>query len=125
MSKLSDLTRAGLEDGDDVQKTFYVGYDGNNGHLVLSKRKLQFVKESGLFRKKYDMLLEIPYERIDKITPQGNYKLQISDFEHKEYSFDTIELNESIVESALRELINSANVNELNSAADMVQIAKK
>ena len=125
MTKLSDLANAGLEDGDDVKKTYYVRYDGNYGHLVLSKRKLQFVKESGLFRKKYDMLFEIPYERIDKITPQGKNKLQIRDLEHKDYSFETIENSESIVESTLRELISSANVNEVDSAADMVQVAEK
>jgi hypothetical protein len=62
-----DLAKQALEPGDDIQHSYMASYNGQSGFLVLSKSKLVFVREKGLFRIHYDVTLEVPYVRIDEI----------------------------------------------------------
>ena len=76
--------------------------DGSYGHLMLSDKKLIFVKEEGLFRKKYSAPLLLPYDEVKDIRPIDNYRMEISEKTGKTHKFET-DLNVSNIEKAIRE----------------------
>ena len=78
--------------------------DGKRGYLMMSNQKLVFVHEEGFIRKTYDLILDLPYAKIGKISPQGKYELEITDIDSVKHSFKTEELNISIVENGLDEI---------------------
>jgi len=49
----------GLEDK--IQETYEGKLDGVYGIILISKRKLLFITEKGIFRKSYNLVLALPY----------------------------------------------------------------
>ena len=53
--------------------------DGEYGHLMISDKKLFFVKEEGFFKKKYTAPFLLSYDKVREVCPIDKYTLQISD----------------------------------------------
>lgn len=104
MSGWIDLMKARLGSEDSVQKTFYANYGRTAGYIVMSKGKLFFLEEKGFLRKTWNIILEVPYEKIREVTT-GGPDLTITDAEGKRHTFRIFEIDASIVEKHLKELM--------------------
>jgi len=102
--KWMDIAERNLETGDEIEKTFPAELKDQYGYILMSNRKLQFVSEEGFLRKSYDLLLDIPYERIEAISQGGKYELDITDKDGEKHRFITRDLTASIPEKNLKEL---------------------
>ena len=94
--------RLGLEDK--TLKSYEGEMDGAYGIMSLSKRKVIFVSEKGIFRKSYTLVLDLPYEKIKSLQTEGNYNLIIEDVEGLKHTLK-LRMRSSIVEEALREIM--------------------
>jgi hypothetical protein len=92
----------GLEDK--IQKSYEARLDGAYGIIFMSKRKLLFITEKGRFRKRYDLVLDLPYEKIKSLRTERDYTLIIEDAVGLKYAFRSV-LRGQIVEKALVELM--------------------
>jgi len=90
----------GLED--EVQKSFEARLGGAYGIISMSKRKLIFVTEKGIGRKSYNLVLDLPYEKIKSIRTERDYTLIIEDVVGLRHAFKSVILAQ-IVEEALKE----------------------
>ncbi|NQT08579.1 PH domain-containing protein [Candidatus Bathyarchaeota archaeon] len=88
---------------DKTQKSYEGKLDGVYGIMFMSKRKLIFVTEKGLFRKSYNLVLDLPYEKIKSLRTEGKNSL-IIETEDLKHTFEST-LRISTVEEALRELM--------------------
>jgi len=57
---------------DEVQDLFNASYNDKNGYILLSQKKFLFVSEQGFLQKIYDLVLEVPYDRINEIRCTDN-----------------------------------------------------
>ena len=102
-----DTEKGLIEQGDEVQDSFAVKLDGVYGYLVLSNNKFMFVEEKGFLHRKYFLMLDIPYEKINSITVDNHGKLTITEGEGKSYnftSFDPLIVPITVIESKFKEL---------------------
>mgnify|MGYP001042933785 CR=1 FL=1 len=106
--KWRDLGEKALENEDKIQRSYPGKFDGKSGYLMMSNNKLLFVAEEGFLRKNYSLTLDLPYEKIGKINPNGKYEMEITEAEGGKHSFKTEELNISIIEKSLEDLKNSS-----------------
>ncbi len=92
-----------LEADDNIQKN-YEGYlDEKFGYLVISNKKVMFVREKGLLRKTVMFDLDLPYEEIDKIGPMGDRVFNITEKSGKRHVFRTDVLRVKKIENLLIE----------------------
>ena len=88
---------------DKTQKSYEARLDGDYGIISMSKRKLIFITEKGIFRKSYNLVLDLPYEKIKSLRTEGDYNL-IIESEDLKHTFKPVP-RARIVEEALRELM--------------------
>ena len=79
--------------------------DGDYGHLVLSDKKLIFVKEEGFLRKKYSAPLVLTYDKVKEVSSVNRNRLQISEKTGKTHKFES-DINSSRIEKAIHEEMN-------------------
>ena len=101
--KWKEVAEKNLGRGDEIQKTWFGKLDGKHGFLLLSNEKLLFVHEKGFLHKTYDLVLDLPYDKIGKITNDGKYKLELIDIEGAKHKFSA-ELPMSIIKESLEAL---------------------
>jgi len=89
---------------DKTQKSYEGKVDGNFGIMSMSKRKLIFITEKGIFRKSYNLVLDLPYEKIKSLRTEGKYNL-IIETEDLKHTFESSGLRVPSVEEALKELM--------------------
>jgi hypothetical protein len=97
------LDRIGSEDEDKLN--YPAHYDGKSGYLVLSQRRLLFVEERGFIHKTDTVILDVPYEKITRITVEDGTLVftEVDGVRHYITSIVPI----STIENALRELRES------------------
>ncbi len=78
--------------------------DGDYGHLIISDKKLIFVKEEGFIRKIFSAPLVLLYDNVKDIHPVDDHHLLISEKTGKRYKFAT-ETNITNVNIAIHEKI--------------------
>lgn len=106
-SKRLETAKERLEPGDDVQKSYTGHLDKKSGSLIGSNSKLLFVEEKGFLSKTYNVVLDIPYEKVKEFTPVDRYKLRITDTEGEHHEFVS-DIHASTVDTAMKELIEAA-----------------
>ena len=89
---------------DKSQKSYEGKLDGAYGIILMSKKKLIFITEKGIFRKSYNLVLDLSYEKIKNLRTEGNYNL-IIETEDLEHTFTSTVLLISTIEKALREIM--------------------
>ncbi len=92
---------------DEIKLSWAGELDGKNGFLMMSNKKLLFLQESGFLSKKYDFPLDLSYDRIKDVRPEGRNKLILADAEDRKHSFVTYDIPVSRVEQSLRKLSKS------------------
>ena len=107
--KWKDLAEKNLDQGDKIQKSFPGKFDGKHGYLIMSKRKLQFLLEEGFLHKVYDLVIDLPYEKIGEISHEGKYELDFTVVDGKKHYFKTIDYPVKIAEKSLVDLVKSAS----------------
>ncbi len=106
-SKRLETARERLESGDEVQRSYTGRLDKRSGTLMGSNSKLLFVEEKGFLSKTFNVVLDLPYEKVREFTPVDRYKLRITDSEGGEHEFDS-DVYASTVDRVLKELIEAA-----------------
>ena len=99
------LVEASLGPEDKIQKSYSGDLEGVSGSIYMSKKKLLFISEKGLFSKSYNLVLDLPYEKIKSLRTEGKYNLIIDDVEDLKHTFKSMDLSISIIEKALREIM--------------------
>ena len=104
MSKISEIVKS-VDPNDEVLKTYTGELDRKYGTLVLSKKRLLFIKEEGFLKKTYTTMINHSYEEIKKIERNG-MRLEFTDTKNNVFVFKT-EGAALVVENSLRELIKT------------------
>lgn len=107
--KWYEFAEKSLDHGDEIQKIYVGKIDGERGYLCLSNMKLLFVHEEGFLRKTYDVTIDLPYEKIGKISREGRYELNLVEVEGQKHDFKTVEPPVSVIEKSLKDLMKSAH----------------
>lgn len=102
VDKWLEMGQKNLEQGDTIERTYPAMYNRKSGYLLVAKKKLMFVSEEGLFGKKYNMMFDMPYQRIGNIAQTKNYVLEITETDGRKHDL-TFEFNASNVQKVLEE----------------------
>ena len=78
-----------MEPGEHVLHQYHAIYDGNDGFLVLSNKKITFLEQKGFFRPKYQASTEIPYQQLKDAYACTSHRLALQTRE-KQYYFVSI-----------------------------------
>jgi len=79
--------------------------DGDYGHLMISDKKLFFVKEEGFLKKKYSTPFVLQYDQVKDVRPLDKYHLQITEKTGKIHKFEC-DSSVSRVSEAIHEEMN-------------------
>jgi hypothetical protein len=85
-------------------------YDGKEAYLVLSKKKLLVINEKGFLHKNWNVIKEIPYDKIDEIIVEASHRLSISDVKNKKSYFASLKEEAKQIEKRIEELTESISV---------------
>ena len=92
-----------LDKGDSPFKNYPGKSDDKFGYLVITKKKLVFVHEKGLFRKAYDLVWDVPLSDLKELKQIDKYKIKLNGGD-KTREVETGELNPQIVLKAIEEV---------------------
>ena len=85
-----------------LRKNYPGRLDGDNGYLMVSDKKLLFVKGEGFLRKKYSAPFSLAYDKVQDVRPLDSYHLLISEKTGKSHKFEC-DVNVSSVAKAIHE----------------------
>lgn len=102
--KWRDLAEKNLNPEDEIQKNYDGELDGEYGWLILSNKKLQFMREKGFLHKTYDLILDLRYAKVGKINHKSKQEVELVDVEGTKHNFKTFSIPVSIVEKSLKDL---------------------
>jgi len=100
-NKWYDLAKRLLGPEDEIQKSYHGNINGKYGYLIISKKKVLFLHETGFMSKEYSIIYEKKRENIEKVTLDGTYELSISDIFGNTFTFKTLELPAVIIRKNL------------------------
>lgn len=103
-AKWYEIAEKNLEPGDKIEKSYSGELDGEGGHILMSDKKLMFVHEEGFLRKNYELTLDLPYDKIAKISLEGKNELDFTDVEGKKHVFKSYDLLMKYVYESLEKL---------------------
>lgn len=78
-----------LESGEQVLHQYRVIHDGHDGFLILSNQRIRFLEQKGIFRSKYQVSIEIPYQKVKDIYVCTSHRLALRTID-KEYYFVSV-----------------------------------
>jgi hypothetical protein len=108
-SKIVEVAQRSMEVGDKVQRSYTGRIDGKYGYLLLTKKKLMFLKEEGFLSKAYSVLLNLPYDNLRDYSTKQRFNLEILDASGGRKVFVS-EVAASVIEEALKALIADRKV---------------
>ena len=103
--KLIDFAGKSMDREDKRQKTYEGRLDGKFGYMILTNKKILFLREEGFINKSYNVTLNLLYEKIDSVSTKGRNTLEVASKDGK-YVFIS-EISVAGIENALNELIKS------------------
>ena len=102
--KWHDIAEREIEQGDSIERSYEGKLDGKYGYLLLSKRKLLFVREEGYLRKSYDLILDLPYDKIGVISHKGRYTIEFFEGKDKKHDFESYSVLASRIEEGIENI---------------------
>jgi hypothetical protein len=78
VQKWYEVAKKTLDTGDKIRKSYPGSFNGDSGYLCISNKKLVFVSIKGLFSKKYNVIMNIPFSDISELDSKERNKLLIS-----------------------------------------------
>jgi hypothetical protein len=70
---------------DEVQNIFEASHNNQHGYVLLTKKKLLFVREKGFLKRSYNLDLDVPYNIVDELRCIGHMLTFL--VREKRYSF--------------------------------------
>jgi len=77
--------------------------DGTFGYLIISKNRVMFAHEKGLFKKAVKFDLDLPYNEVGKVTHLDDRVFDITEKSGEHHTFQTDIIKVSSIEELLRE----------------------
>ena len=74
-----EVAKTQLAPEDQVVKSYRAIHDRTEGFLVFSNHKLMFIAEEGLFRKKFQVFLEVDYDEVASVSIQASHRLEVTE----------------------------------------------
>ena len=99
--KWFEFAKENIDKEDEIKRSFPGKLDGESGHLIMSKKKLLFIHEEGFLHKKFDVALELPYDKIGKVWHEGEYELDLTEKDGKKHVLKTPEVPVKNIEKYL------------------------
>jgi hypothetical protein len=90
---------------DKIEKSYAGWMDKNYGYLVISHERLLFVSEKGLFRKKFEIMMNEPINGV-KMSNERRYGFDL-DYNDSHHIFISDEAPIRIVEKSIRSYQNN------------------
>jgi hypothetical protein len=66
-----------LDPGDQILHQYRALYEGKEGQLILTNHKIIFMVRKGLFRPRYEPILDVLYDTVTKIAPVASHAFEI------------------------------------------------
>jgi hypothetical protein len=91
-----EIAKTQLAPEDHVVKSYRAIRDRKEGFLVFSNHKLMFIAEEGLFRKKFQVVLEVDYDEVASVSVQASHRLGVTEkngLTHAFTSFGSVTAN--------------------------------
>lgn len=107
MSKINQVANQHLTKNDGIVQHYRSIHNNIEGSLVMSKQRLLFIKSTGLFRKTYHTILNLPYDTITSTNVEASHRFTIST-NNDTFAFATIGIQADIVDDTLQHLIDTA-----------------
>jgi hypothetical protein len=98
-----------METGDSIQRDYPGRIEGKYGYLLLTKKKMMFIKEEGFLSKNYSVVFNLPYNRVQGYSTKQKSNLEIIDTSGGSQTFVS-EVITSNIEDALKSLITASKV---------------
>jgi hypothetical protein len=107
VEKWVEITKKRLTSGDDIVKSYPGKLNGDDGHLAMSKERVVFVNEKGFLKRTYNVVLDLPYNKMKKIELKDKYNLDLIDSDGTKHEFSTVvnRIPMRNIEESLRELM--------------------
>lgn len=74
-----EVAKTQLAAEDQVVKSYRAIRDRKEGFLVFSNHKLMFIAEEGMFRKKFQVFLEVDYDEVASVSIQASHRLEVTE----------------------------------------------
>lgn len=88
MSNILETVKRKLDPGDKILHQYRALHERKEGQLILTNQKLIFMIRKGLFRPRYEPILEILYDTVIKITPVASHAFEVES-QKTQYRFTT------------------------------------
>lgn len=82
-----EVAKTQLAPEDHVVKSYRAVRDRKEGFLVFSNHKLMFIAQEGVFRKKFQVFLEVDYDEVASISVQASHRLEITEKNGSTHTF--------------------------------------
>ncbi len=99
-SKVWEHAKKSMETDDKIQKTYSGRIDGKYGYLIITMKKVLFVKEEGLLSKSYTTTYNLSFAKMRGYKARDKYNLEFEDATGAKKVFVS-EIPSSIVEANL------------------------
>ena len=89
MANVLETVGKKLESGEQVLHQYRTILNGHDGFLILSTKRIRFLKQTGLFRAKFEVSIDVPYQKVKDIYTCSSHQLALKTID-KEYSFVSV-----------------------------------
>ena len=107
-----DLAKTTLGPDDTIEKTYSCTFNKQNGYLCLGTNKLVFVNVKGFLRKKYEVLLNTPYDELDDVMLADRFGVDIS-HNDKLHHIETNDMPAKIVAEEIQAMFKGSSAEPL------------
>ena len=107
-----DLAKTTLGPDDTIEKTYSCTFNKQNGYLCLGNNNMVFVNVKGFLRKKYEVLLNTPYDELDDVTLADRFGVDLS---HKDkiHHIETSDVPAKIVAEEIQAMFKGPSAEPL------------
>jgi hypothetical protein len=89
VANVLETTGKKMESGEQVLHQYRTILDGHDGFLVLSNQRIRFLRQKGLFRAKFEVSINVPYQKVKSIYTCSSHQLALTTSD-KEYYFVSV-----------------------------------
>ena len=102
--KWYEYAKSKLNTDEEIEKTYEGRLDGKFGYLFLTSERIFFVKQEGLFRKNYEVTMDLTNKNVKTLETTDGKRINIVHEDGSKYLFES-EINASIIHDSLQEVI--------------------
>jgi hypothetical protein len=102
--KWYEYAKSKLNADEVIEKTYEGRLDSNFGYLFLTNKRILFVKQEGLFRKNYEITMDLTKENIQTLETSNGNRINIVHQDGSKYLFES-EIKASIIQESLQEVL--------------------